>query len=221
MCVTQSLNGQTETHELAKTHVEGFRKAAYDLESFIEQQSKQTEILISTIEAESSPSVRTIGDFNKTAISGFRAKMPADSEFQPACFCVKSGICKKHSVFMPTIDTMVDLLEVQINEINADEQRIGDNLDFVSRSMESVLITRKDTFKEQINRAYAKKDDELTEAKMKIADMEERDIDYHQVVEERDALLAHNQQLIEELNAIKSQNKRQGETMKAAVNEVK
>ena len=105
---------------------------------------------------------------------------------------------------MPTIDTMVDLLEVQINEINADEQRIGDNLDFVSKSMESVLITRKDTFKEQINRAYAKKDDELTEAKMKIADMEERDIDYHQVVEERDALLAHNQQLIEELNAIKS-----------------
>ena len=51
--------------------------------------------------------------------------------------------------------------------------------------------------------------------------MEERDIDYHQVCDERDALLAHNQQLIEELNALKSQNKRQGEAMKAAVKEVK
>ena len=58
--------------------------------------------------------------------------------------------------------------------------------------MESVLLTRKDTFKEQINRAYAKKDEELTEAKMRIADMEERDVDYHQVCDERDALLAHN-----------------------------
>ena len=92
--------------------MEGFRKAAYDLESFIEQESKKTEILISTIEAESSPSVRTIGDFNKTVVSGFRAKLPADSEYMPACFCVKQGPCKKHSLFMPTIDTMVDLLEV-------------------------------------------------------------------------------------------------------------
>lgn len=37
MRITQSLNGQVESNELAKTHVEGFRKAAYDLESFIEQ----------------------------------------------------------------------------------------------------------------------------------------------------------------------------------------
>ena len=34
--------------------------------------------------------------------------------------------------------------------------------------------------------------------------MEERDAQYHQVENERDILLAHNQSLIEELNALKS-----------------
>ena len=41
--------------------------------------------------------------------------------------------------------------------------------------MESVLITRKDTFKSQITKAYADKEDELTEYKQLVADMEERD----------------------------------------------
>ena len=70
--------------------------------------------------------------------------------------------------------------------------------------MESVLITRKDTFKEQITRAYADKDEELTEYKQRVADMEERDEQCYAVESERDALLAHNQALIEELNALKS-----------------
>ena len=43
--------------------------------------------------------------------------------------------------------------------------------------------------------------------------MEERDQDYDNVCAERDALLTHNQALIEELNALKSQNKRAKESM--------
>ena len=51
--------------------------------------------------------------------------------------------------------------------------------------------------------------------------MEDRDALYDQVVNERDALLAHNQALIEELNALKSQSKRQSIVMKEQVEIVK
>ena len=45
----------------------------------------------------------------------------------------------------------------------------------------------------------------LNEFKEKVTVMEERDKDYDNVCAERDALLSHNQALIEELNALKSQ----------------
>ena len=70
--------------------------------------------------------------------------------------------------------------------------------------MESILLTRKDTFKEQITRAYAEKEEVLNEYKDRVTRMEERDQDYDNVCAERDALLTHNQALIEELNALKS-----------------
>ena len=55
--------------------------------------------------------------------------------------------------------------------------------------MDSILLTRKDTFKEQITRAYAEKDQVLNEFKDKVTRMEERDQDYDHVCAERDALL--------------------------------
>ena len=51
--------------------------------------------------------------------------------------------------------------------------------------------------------------------------MEERDAQYDIVANERDVLLAHNQALIEELNALKSQSKRQSIVMKEQVDIVK
>ena len=118
------------------------------------------------------------------------------------------------------METMIDLLTTQIEDINADEQRLEGSLDFVGQSMESILLTRKDTFKEQITRAYAEKDDVLNEYKIRVEKMEDRDQDYDRVCSERDALLAHNQALIEELNAIKSQNKQTKAIMQESLESV-
>ena len=137
--------------------------------------------MLSTVEAESKKytpakeATPVITDFSKSMISGFRSRLQQTSDLKPACFCQKSGVCKKHTLFEPTLETMIDLLDTQVQDINADEKRLDDNLDFVARSMESVLITRKDTFKSQITKAYADKEDELTEYKQLVADMEERD----------------------------------------------
>ena len=45
--------------------------------------------------------------------------------------------------------------------LNKDENSIEENLDFIGKSLESILLTRRDTFKEQITRAYASKEEEL------------------------------------------------------------
>ena len=66
---------QSMKHELSRTHVEGFRRAAADLESLMEQGSKQTVKLVSDPIYDSKSSVQPIADFNKTLISGFRRTM--------------------------------------------------------------------------------------------------------------------------------------------------
>ena len=108
-------------HELSRTHVEGFRRAAADLESLMEQGSKQTVKLVSDPIYDSKSSVQPIADFNKTLISGFRRTMQGPSDLTPACFCETKGPCKKHTQFEPTMETMIDLLESQIADINGDE----------------------------------------------------------------------------------------------------
>jgi len=56
---------------------------------------------------------------------------------------------------------MIALIEEQIGDVSKDEKSMGDNLGFLGRAMDTIIFSRKDTFKEQINRAYASKEDEL------------------------------------------------------------
>ena len=105
-----SPNGMKQ--DLSRTHVEGFRRAAHELESLMEQGSKQTVKLISDANNDSKTSVAPITtDFNKSLISGFRRVIQGPSELTPACFCEVNGPCKKHTQFEPTMETMIELLE--------------------------------------------------------------------------------------------------------------
>lgn len=43
---------------------------------------------------------------------------------------------------------MIGLLEGQIGTLNKDEKSLDDNLDFIGKSMDTILLSRRDTFKE-------------------------------------------------------------------------
>jgi len=43
---------------------------------------------------------------------------------------------------------MIGLLEGQIASLNKDEKSLDDNLDFIGKSMDTILLSRRDTFKE-------------------------------------------------------------------------
>ena len=98
--------------------------------------------------------------FQNSTLTGFKNVMQDSSE-APSCFCEKQGVCEKHTKFEPTIESMITLLEEQIGSLNKDEKALEDNLEFVGKSMDAILFSRRDTFKEQITRAYATKEEEL------------------------------------------------------------
>lgn len=56
---------------------------------------------------------------------------------------------------------MIGILEEQVNSLNKDEKSLDENLDFIGKSMDTILLSRKDTFKEHITRVYAKKEADL------------------------------------------------------------
>jgi len=43
---------------------------------------------------------------------------------------------------------MIELLGDQVDALNKDETSIEENLDFIGKSMEVILLSRRDTFKE-------------------------------------------------------------------------
>jgi hypothetical protein len=70
---------------------------------------------------------------------------------------------------------MITLVETQIDEINKDEQSFDANLDFIQQTLESILITRRDTFKEQLTRYYKEKDDEVRAIQEKLKALEKNE----------------------------------------------
>lgn len=62
---------------------------------------------------------------------------------------------------------MLELLGDQVEKLNADEDLVSKNLDFIEKSVDSAIISRKDTFKESMTRAYADKEDQVEEWKEK------------------------------------------------------
>ena len=49
------------------------------------------------------------------------------------------------------------------------------NLDFLGKSMDAILLSRRDTFKEQITRAYANKEQDLDYYRKRCEEMEEHE----------------------------------------------
>lgn len=52
---------------------------------------------------------------------------------------------------------------------------MDENLDFIGKSMEAIVLSRTDTFKEHIIRAYVAKEEELEHYKKKCQEMEVND----------------------------------------------
>jgi len=83
---------------------------------------------------------------------------------------------------------MIELLETQISNLNKDERSLEENLDFIGKSMDSVLLSRRDTFKEQITRAYATKEEELEFYRNRCEDMERHEQLYQQNLQDAENL---------------------------------
>ena len=43
---------------------------------------------------------------------------------------------------------MIEILEEQVQALNKDETSMEQNLDFLGKSMDAILLSRRDTFKE-------------------------------------------------------------------------
>jgi len=67
---------------------------------------------------------------------------------------------------------MILLVEGQISEINKDESSVENNLEFIYSTLESILLTRRDTFKEQLTRYYKEKDTEVKQLRQRIKSIE-------------------------------------------------
>ena len=90
----------------------------------------------------------------------------------PSCFCKGKGpICAEHGTGQPSILGVLDLIEKQMQDINSDEIEMERNLGFVADSLNDVLLSRKDTFKEKLVLAYQDKHDEVRDANAKIDTM--------------------------------------------------
>lgn len=73
---------------------------------------------------------------------------------------------------------MIELLGDQVDALNKDETSIEENLDFIGKSMEVILLSRRDTFKEQITRAYAAKENDIDQLKKRCENMEANELLY-------------------------------------------
>ena len=135
----------------------------------------------------------------------------------PSCFCDKAGRCTKHAAFEPTIESMIALLGEQLDDVAKDEQSIEESKEFVSKSMSTVVFTRKDTFKEQIARAYASKEDELAHYKKRCEELESRERAYDRNERHREELALENLQLKQELEMLRKRSNRESTLLKQSV----
>ena len=78
------------------------------------------------------------------------------------------------------------------------------NLDFLGKSMDAILLSRRDTFKEQITRAYANKEQDLEYYRKRCEEMEEHEKLYQKSVKDRENLVLQNQALQKELAELKA-----------------
>lgn len=94
---------------------------------------------------------------------------------------------------------MIAILEEQVETLNKDEQSLDANLDFIGKSMDTILFSRKDTFKEHITKAYAKKESELEFYKERCEQMEAHEEVYQTTLQQKEELALENFALKNEL----------------------
>ena len=131
----------------------------------------------------------------------------------PSCFCDRQGICKKHSQFEPTIESMIGLIGDQLSSVKNDERSVGDNLDLMTKAMDTIVFARKDTFKEQITRAYASKEDELDSYRRRCEDLEQREESFAANERQLHNLAVQNLRLEKELAGLRNTAIRKSNTM--------
>lgn len=125
----------------------------------------------------------------------------------PSCFCKGNGpVCEEHGTTEPSVLSVLQLIDKQIQEINADEIEMEENLGFVADSLNDVLLSRKDTFKEKLVLAYQDKDDELKEADQKIDTMLENEQRYQTMKSEKEQLEIENASLRQTIIAMQQKN---------------
>ena len=159
--------------------------------------------------------------FRETTLTGFKSKLGSQvrSDDVPSCFCEKeAGVhCQKHAQFEPTVETLIELLEEQVDELNKDEKSLDENLDFLGKSMNTILLSRRDTFKEQITRAYATKEEELDSYKKRCEEMEANNKVFQKTVDERDLLVMENHKLKNDLAKMRKQSTKEYEKLTESI----
>jgi len=104
----------------------------------------------------------------KTRIAGFS---PSNHVLIPACFCVKDDICINHTEAEPRIETMLDLIESQMETLLLDEMAMVDNLQMIQKTSDNLMTSRKDTFKDILMGEYRSRQDDINSLESKVAHM--------------------------------------------------
>lgn len=112
-------------------------------------------------------------------------------------------------------------MEGQISEINKDEQSIEQNLEFISQCVQTILITRKDSFKEQLTKYYKEKDDEVFSLKEQLKDMENNDKLFEAMRNELLRAETDNKTLKKQLTNIQSANTQKAHSLQSEVEKVR
>lgn len=84
---------------------------------------------------------------------------------------MKDEICNHHAKTEPKIDTMLDLIEIQIDALLQDDLAINENLTMISKTSEKLTKSRKDTFKENLMGEYRDRQGEIITLEKKVAHM--------------------------------------------------
>ena len=99
---------------------------------------------------------------------------------------------------------MIALLEDQIGDVAKDETSLGENGAFLEKAMNTIILSRKDTFKEKITRAYATKEEELAHYKQRCENLESREQAYETNERQREELALQNLKLKKELGELRT-----------------
>lgn len=81
---------------------------------------------------------------------------------------------------------MLDLIENQMETLLYDDMALGDNLDMISKTSDTLLTSRKDVFKDTLMETFRSKQNDINELEGKVAKLSLQEHQYEKVALERD-----------------------------------